>query len=175
MNSRLRQYLLLALTGLPLSAGTISIGFLSEDLDSPVFGQNTITLNNYTGPGCGVDFASCTPVTITGTLAVVLQSGSVNVDVTSVPYGATNLFTYSALDSLVSATFTGTIAESTLTLFDSSTFIATQPITAELLFSDPGIALLTVTDGLTSPTPEPSFGLGIVLAAAAIAAKAKRS
>ena len=51
---------------LPAPAAIISIGFFSHDVDSPVTGQTTITLNNLTGSvfGCTADFRSCTDLTI---------------------------------------------------------------------------------------------------------------
>jgi hypothetical protein len=159
------------------SAGPISIGFLSLDLSSPISGQNTISLNNFTGLslGCGAVDPSlpvCTPETITGVLVTRVQLGNNPIvtytDIlTADPAGTTALRTYADTFNLLSAVLTGTISTGSLTLPGNVHTTVNPAILADTLTQTQTIALLNVNQ-LTG-VPEPATG---ALAAAAFAGMA---
>ena len=100
-------------------ANLISIGFLSLDSDSPISGQNTITVNNFTGAtfGCGnIDpiWPICQPAQIQGILQVDWrdQFGALSFDNFAViaDPGQTPVVTYDGILTLVRADLIATIA-----------------------------------------------------------------
>ena len=178
-----QAYLVVALilvngTGTLLHAADLTtIGFISIDYAVPIGGIDTIGIGNLTGLtyGCSVPagFAVCTDVTISGSVTFQFQDGA-SVGTTIVPLASSlgpGLYDPTELqfldsETLLSATFTGTITPTDLDLVLADNSIAPYSASPEIvsasLTPDEPLQLLQV-DVTPVAVSEPNFTLPVVL------------
>ena len=168
-----------------LGATTITLGFVSFDVDNPVNGQNSFSLNNFSGQtlGCNVDFQICANVqiataslaigyndsqgathTLTRTLASPVGPGT---------FTPNNFIFDSALYSITSAELTGTVAPTSFLLNDGSTVAVNPGFDAFVDLAVSGVGLIQLTGANTAASPEPGSFLS-AFATLAVAAGIRR-
>jgi len=161
------------LAGQTVCADDINLGFLSFDGFIPgsagLPGVNEFSINNFTGdPNLGgaalpTDFPIFSFLTIQNAqLSLAEPSGNESFNLGDLGPGTTlsNLITASA--AISSASLSGRLSQTTLTLSDGSTFIATSDLIHTTIVSSSGaflnandFSLMTVSNE-TTPVPEPA-------------------
>lgn len=153
-----------------LDAGTIVVGYLSFDAESPSAGLNTVSINNLTGSslGCGLfdsSFAVCDLLTFTGTLTSIWETSDALIPFTDDPFsvdpGSLGIRTYYAPSQLYHVELTGSVGAGTYQRSGGTSFRTDGVIHTGQFVN--GIALLSVAEEV----PEPS---SLLLCAGTLAA-----
>lgn len=157
-----------------MSASIVNIGFLTFDHDSPITGENQVTVNNFTGTAFGCGFVDSTlPVcTSLNLLSPTLTVNFLNpsnvpqqlvVSASTIAPGTTSPFSFTFLGTknITSIQFSGSVDQTSLSLFPAGTFSAASAVqSAPLVPGTTELVLLTLNPAATGTVPEPAtYGL----------------